>query len=155
MDVQVIGGTRDIAAGQLIDRAGVALGLPFPSGPHLEKLARSSDSGDFSRVRLDGLFFSFSGVENQFRAALEHGKAHRKTLRGLCSILLSKPCGGTPRRQKHCMTFRSCFSGGVSASIYLQDAMPPSDDLCYAQQGLGGDNALGAAVLSAIRGGIR
>ena len=60
---------------RLIDRAGVALGLPFPSGPHLEKLARSSDSGDFSRVRLDGLFFSFSGVENQFRAALEHGKA--------------------------------------------------------------------------------
>ena len=154
MDVQVIGGTRDIAAGQLIDRAGVALGLPFPSGPHLEKLARSSDSGDFSRVRLDGLFFSFSGVENQFRAALEHGKAPEDVARFVLNTVVQ-----TVRRDteaaKALYDLPVLFSGGVSASIYLQDAMPPSDDLCYAQQGLGGDNALGAAVLSAIRGGIR
>ena len=35
----LLAGTRDLHAGQLIDRVGVALGLPFPAGPSLEKLA--------------------------------------------------------------------------------------------------------------------
>ncbi|MBQ9198249.1 MAG: O-sialoglycoprotein endopeptidase, partial [Clostridia bacterium] len=37
--LELISGTRDLHAGQLIDRVGVALGLPFPAGPYLEKLA--------------------------------------------------------------------------------------------------------------------
>ncbi len=38
-DEEIIGATADISLGQLIDRTGVALGLPFPAGPALEKLA--------------------------------------------------------------------------------------------------------------------
>ena len=41
-NVEVIGGSNDINAGQFIDRVGVALGLPFPAGPHLEQLALES-----------------------------------------------------------------------------------------------------------------
>ncbi len=39
LSIARLGSTTDISAGQLVDRIGVALGLPFPSGPHLEALA--------------------------------------------------------------------------------------------------------------------
>lgn len=35
-EVEIIGGTTDLSAGQFVDRIGVAMGLPFPAGPHLE-----------------------------------------------------------------------------------------------------------------------
>ena len=34
-DLQLLGGTLDLHAGQVVDRTGVSLGLPFPAGPHL------------------------------------------------------------------------------------------------------------------------
>lgn len=63
-DEELLGGTMDLHAGQFVDRVGVALGLPFPAGPHLEKLAASGRPG---AVRLSsvvqGLRVSFSGPE--------------------------------------------------------------------------------------------
>ena len=37
--MEIVGGTRDISAGQLLDRFGVALGMPFPSGGYLDDIA--------------------------------------------------------------------------------------------------------------------
>lgn len=60
-NVTLIGETRDLNAGQFIDRVGVALGLSFPAGPHLEELAK----GATGQVRLaspvEGMNMSFSG----------------------------------------------------------------------------------------------
>lgn len=62
--IECIGGTQDLHAGQLIDRIGVALGLPFPAGPYLEKLAREAAETDFSVPSfVSGYAFSFSGPE--------------------------------------------------------------------------------------------
>lgn len=61
---ELLGGTVDLHAGQFVDRVGVALGLPFPAGPHIEKLAVGGVPG---RVTLpshvDGRSVSFSGPE--------------------------------------------------------------------------------------------
>ena len=38
-ELKLLGGTMDLHAGQLVDRIGVRMGLPFPAGPHLEKMA--------------------------------------------------------------------------------------------------------------------
>ena len=154
LDVQIIGGTRDISAGQLIDRAGVALGLPFPAGPYLEKLALDSCSAAFSRVRPDGLYFSLSGVENQFRAAIERGDAPADVARFVLNTVVQTVSRVT-RAAENLSGLPVLFSGGVSASVYLQKALPQSDRLCYAQNGLGGDNALGAALLAAAGGGTQ
>ncbi|ABZ82906.1 o-sialoglycoprotein endopeptidase, putative [Heliomicrobium modesticaldum Ice1] len=43
--IEKLGATTDLHAGQLVDRVGVALGLPFPAGPHLEALAAQCDGG--------------------------------------------------------------------------------------------------------------
>jgi len=63
-DVTPVGGTRDLNAGQLVDRVGVAMGLPFPAGPSLEKLAlRHTGLPVTVPSAVRGLDCSFSGPE--------------------------------------------------------------------------------------------
>ncbi|HEX4363386.1 MAG TPA: tRNA (adenosine(37)-N6)-threonylcarbamoyltransferase complex transferase subunit TsaD [Solirubrobacteraceae bacterium] len=63
---EVLGRTLDDAAGEAFDKGARLLGLPFPGGPQLERLARAGDPQAFSfpvARNLDGLDFSFAGVK--------------------------------------------------------------------------------------------
>ncbi|MGH2919905.1 MAG: tRNA (adenosine(37)-N6)-threonylcarbamoyltransferase complex transferase subunit TsaD [Solirubrobacteraceae bacterium] len=62
----VLGRTLDDAAGEAFDKGARLLGLPFPGGPALERLARDGDASAFAfpvARNLDGLDFSFAGVK--------------------------------------------------------------------------------------------
>jgi N6-L-threonylcarbamoyladenine synthase len=62
----VLGQTLDDAAGEAIDKGARLLGLPFPGGPHLERLAREGDASAFAfptSKNLTGLDFSFAGLK--------------------------------------------------------------------------------------------
>ncbi|MDQ6710524.1 MAG: tRNA (adenosine(37)-N6)-threonylcarbamoyltransferase complex transferase subunit TsaD [Candidatus Dormibacteraeota bacterium] len=63
--IQVIGRTRDDAAGEAFDKGARILGLPFPGGPAIDRLAGQGDprAVAFPRPRAPGLDFSFSGVK--------------------------------------------------------------------------------------------
>ena len=63
--LSLLGGTRDLHAGQLIDRVGVALGLPFPAGPSLEKLAAEGQSRSLLPVSMEEGDCHFSGAETR------------------------------------------------------------------------------------------
>ncbi|TDA67882.1 MAG: O-sialoglycoprotein endopeptidase [Clostridia bacterium] len=75
LNIEVVGGTMDLPAGQLIDRIGVLMGLPFPSGPHLERLTRAYE-GEFVRlpVAVHGGYFSLSGPETMACRLLQQGE---------------------------------------------------------------------------------
>lgn len=63
--INLIGGSRDLNAGQCIDRAGVMMGLKFPCGAEMDKLAiNATQKSKSARVSVDGLYCNFSGVEN-------------------------------------------------------------------------------------------
>lgn len=62
---EIIGGTKDISAGQFIDRVGVRLGMSFPAGKSLEQLAMTAKSGEKFPICADGTYVSFSGVETK------------------------------------------------------------------------------------------
>ena len=72
-----LGGTSDISAGQLIDRTGKLLGLQFPAGKALDALSRKVDAAEDFRVKVNGLTFSFSGLQNKVEGyhAAGHGAA--------------------------------------------------------------------------------
>ena len=53
-----IGGTTDISAGQLIDRTGQLLELPFPSGKHLDALSKTASDKSVFKVKCPGLEYS-------------------------------------------------------------------------------------------------
>lgn len=153
MQAEIIGGTQDLAAGQIIDRCGVALGLPFPSGPHLEALALMSASADFARVRRRGLYFSLSGVENQFHALMDKGRAPADVARFALNTITQIVMQVTDAAEEQ-YGLPVLFSGGVSSSVFLRDMGAGVSSRRFAQHGLGGDNALGAALLAAAEGGL-
>lgn len=73
--VRVISSTRDDAAGEALDKGAKLLGLGYPGGPLVEKIARGGDATafDFPRGlgRRDNLEFSFSGLKTSLRYQLE------------------------------------------------------------------------------------
>jgi N6-L-threonylcarbamoyladenine synthase len=74
--IEVIGRTLDDAAGEAFDKGARILGLPFPGGPEIDKLARQGDprAFRFPRPRAPGFDFSFSGVKT---ALLYEVRKHR------------------------------------------------------------------------------
>lgn len=69
----VLGATRDDAAGEAFDKTARVLGLPYPGGPQIDKLALVGNplAMPFPRAKMSGLDFSFSGVKTavlQYRA---------------------------------------------------------------------------------------
>lgn len=62
---EIIGGTRDISAGQFIDRIGVRLGLRFPAGRALEELSQNAKKEVKLPVSTDGAYMNFSGIETK------------------------------------------------------------------------------------------
>ncbi|OGK17293.1 hypothetical protein A2774_03760 [Candidatus Roizmanbacteria bacterium RIFCSPHIGHO2_01_FULL_39_12c] len=76
---QVIGETRDDAAGEALDKAAKLLGLGYPGGPAIERLAKEVDNRDiyeFPRpmMKADNLDFSFSGLKTAFYYFLKNNK---------------------------------------------------------------------------------
>ena len=67
-EMEVIGNTIDDAAGEAFDKCGKVMGLPYPAGPIIDKLAKEGDINAFrfSKPAVRGLNFSFSGLKTNF-----------------------------------------------------------------------------------------
>lgn len=77
-DIQCLGQSMDLHAGQLIDRIGVTMGLSFPAGPQLEQLAQKA-AGIFSLPSsVKGYNISFSGPETAAMRAIQQGIAREE-----------------------------------------------------------------------------
>ena len=145
-----IGGTSDISAGQIMDRTGKLLGLPFPSGKALDALSGGSDCRDLFRVKLDGLQFSLSGLENkiaQFRAqGHDDADAARYAVASVCHAV----CAVTAAAQKAYPGLEVVFSGGVASNAMLRARCAQFAPV-FAQPQYSTDNAMGVAVLTYLQ----
>ena len=73
---RVLGTTRDDAVGEAYDKVARLLGLPYPGGPEIDRLAQSGEARyPFPRVVLEGHAFSFSGLKTHVRHFLERAEA--------------------------------------------------------------------------------
>ena len=68
LDMEVIGQTIDDAAGEAFDKCAKVMGLPYPGGPLIDKLAKEGDAKafKFAKPRIAGLDYSFSGLKTSF-----------------------------------------------------------------------------------------
>jgi N6-L-threonylcarbamoyladenine synthase len=68
LEMEVIGQTIDDAAGEAFDKCGKVMGLPYPAGPIIDKLAKEGnpDSIVFNKPKIQGLDYSFSGLKTSF-----------------------------------------------------------------------------------------
>ncbi|MFH0760166.1 MAG: tRNA (adenosine(37)-N6)-threonylcarbamoyltransferase complex transferase subunit TsaD [Bacteroidota bacterium] len=94
LEMEIIGQTIDDAAGEAFDKCGKIIGLPYPAGPFIDKLAMDGDplAFTFSRPRIPGLNYSFSGLKTSFLYFLrdqikEDPDFISKNLNSLCASL--------------------------------------------------------------------
>jgi N6-L-threonylcarbamoyladenine synthase len=68
LDFQMIGTTIDDAVGEAFDKAAKIMGLPYPGGPLIDKLAKDGDPGrfTFASTKVPGYDYSFSGIKTSF-----------------------------------------------------------------------------------------
>ena len=142
-----IGGTSDISAGQLIDRTGQLLELPFPSGKHLDQLSMEAIGKDVFRVKCDNMTFSLSGVQNkvqQFYAVHANpAETAAYALRCVCTAVVA----ATEQAKKAYPGLPAVFSGGVASNRMLRQAVEHLNPVFSPPQ-FSTDNAMGVAVLA-------
>ena len=142
-----VGGTTDISAGQLIDRTGQLLGLPFPSGKHVDALSKVAIRKDLFKVKCPGTEFSLSGVQNKVNAYFENCQDPAETagyaLRCVCYAVYT----ATKNAMDAYPGFQVVFSGGVASNAMLRDKIAPLSPV-FAKPEFSTDNAMGVAVLA-------
>ena len=142
-----IGGTTDISAGQLIDRTGQLLKLPFPAGKQLDTLSDGAQITDEFHVKCNGCEFSLSGVQNkvqQFHAAVnDTTETAAYALRCISHAVFK----ATQNALKSYPQLPVVFSGGVASNSMLRKVIAPLEPV-FAQPQFSTDNALGVAVLA-------
>lgn len=143
-----VGGTSDISAGQLIDRTGKLLGLDFPAGKALDALTEGEEQGKYFRVKLKGLTFSLSGVENQVKAMAERGEEPGRIACYVLDTVAGAVLTATQAAWEKWPGLPVLCSGGVASSRRLRRWM---DGAVFAAPEYSTDNAMGVAILTRRR----
>ncbi|KJE26149.1 tRNA threonylcarbamoyl adenosine modification protein TsaD [Geobacillus kaustophilus] len=128
----VIGETRDDAAGEAYDKVARALGLPYPGGPHIDRLAHEGEPViDLPRAWLEeGSYdFSFSGLKSAVLNALHNAKQRGEEIdprqmaasfqASVVDVLVAK----TVQAAKEYRVRQVLLAGGVAANRGLRDAL--------------------------------
>ena len=142
-----IGGTSDISAGQLIDRTGQLLSLPFPSGKHLDALSQSAQGREVFRVKCPALEFSLSGVQNKVQQFHDQHHNPAETAAYALRCVVSAVFKATENALKVYPGLPVVFSGGVASNSMLRTGLAPLNPV-FAQPQYSTDNAMGVAVLA-------
>ena len=142
-----IGGTSDISAGQLIDRTGQLLKLPFPSGKPLDALSQQAQGRDVFRVKCPGLEFSLSGVQNKVQQFHEIHNDSAETAAYALRCVAQAVLTATKNAMKEYPGLPVIFSGGVASNTMLRQVLAPVSPV-FAQPQYSTDNAMGVAILT-------
>ena len=145
---EIIGGTSDLSAGQLIDRTGLLLGLPFPAGRALDGLYSQANACYEPRVKLKDLTFSLSGMENQVKALAEEGELPANIARFALDAISNVVWRATQEAQRQYPGLPVLCSGGVASNSQLRAGLTKLCGAVFAEPRYSTDNAMGAAILT-------
>ena len=118
-----VAGSLDLKAGQLIDRVGLMLGLSFPAGPALERLALTAKGGYNPRPVLRDGWCCLSGVENQCRELLEQGAPNPEIALFCLMSVLSAMSGMTRVLTKRYPKRPLLYAGGVMSNSLIRQSI--------------------------------
>lgn len=141
----------DLKAGQAVDRVGLSLGLNFPCGPELEKLASNSNEHlkKIKVFRRDGQF-SLSGVENKCKKMLDDGNCAENIAMYCLSYIYSALDDTVCELIKEYGNLPLVFSGGVMSNSIIRNELQKKYNSFFAEPQYSADNACGVAVLASI-----
>jgi len=164
LDHHVLGSTLDDAAGECFDKTGKMIGLPYPAGPEIDRLAEAGNpkAYDFPRPMIDdpNHDFSFSGLKTSVRYFLRDHPGlldDAQRLRDLCAsvqaaivdVLVTKTIRAAKRLRVGCVT----ASGGVTCNRALRQRLTAACErerltLLLAEKNFCTDNAAMIGILA-------
>ncbi|WP_418992283.1 tRNA (adenosine(37)-N6)-threonylcarbamoyltransferase complex transferase subunit TsaD [Alistipes sp.] len=134
LEFEILGTTIDDAAGEAFDKCAKVMGLPYPGGPAIDRLAKEGDpeAFRFARPRVEGYDYSFSGLKTSFLYTLRDAVAEDPTfierhLADLCASLQSTIVGilldKLVRASRDTGIRDIAIAGGVSANSGLREGI--------------------------------
>ncbi len=165
-NISVIGGTKDISFGQLLDRFGVSMGLAFPAGKAMDEIAlskwdkesRFNGKKRLKPIPVNDCFLNLSGIETQAMRALkglleaEENEDAKTLLFELFLQIGDALVRLTNAALKNKETKQLLFTGGVSSSAFLRSYLlkafsQTEINLFFGRPELSSDNAVGTSLL--------
>ncbi len=155
-EIRIIGGTKDISFGQVLDRIGVFLGMGFPAGAAMDRIACRTETvpAKLPALKVTDRFVHLSGLETAIRRDL----GDRET-----GSLLDQDTVASEQKEAVVLALMQTFAGairrmtdglspvvlvgGVSESTYIRNALADRGGFVYGASGMGRDNAAGIARL--------
>ncbi len=146
-DCRIIGGTKDLPAGQFIDRIGVLMGMEFPCGKYLDTMAVEYNGHEKIKTSVKDGYINFSGEETRYRRAFESGELREKiaycTMKTVRESVISVIKWA---REKYNIQ-NVIMAGGVSSSAFIRDGFSDIPNVYFAENELSTDNAMGVCEL--------
>ena len=155
-DIEIIGGSHDISFGQVIDRAGVMMGMDFPSGAYMDRkaLAAGYSSKVLTPVKVKDAWINLSGIDTQMKNRIEDTAENetdpliRELFERISDAVFRMLVQGAEKTGIN----RILMAGGVSASRFIRAhterrARSVGLELFFDENDLSQDNAVGVAIL--------
>ena len=150
--VEIIGETLDLNCGQAVDRCGVMMGLRFPCGKELEKLALQSEKKYNPKVCVKDGKCSLSGLENQCKKMLDSGENHENVARYCLDFICKTLEKMTEYALEKHGNLPLVFAGGVMSNSIIREKIQNRFGASFAEPDFSCDNAAGVALLAAVKG---
>lgn len=144
----------DLKAGQLIDRTGLLLGLDFPCGIELEKLALKCTEEIKLRVSAKDENVSLSGFENKVQGLAAQGHPPEYVAAFVLTAVSRSVAHMTASVRKKYGDLPIIYSGGVMSDMIIrQQLLSEFDDIYFCAPELSRDNAVGTAIYALLKEG--
>ena len=143
-----IASSSDLKAGQAVDRIGVKMGLKFPAGAEVEKLAQLSERSFKNKILLKDGFCSLSGLENKCVKMLNDGESKEDTSKFLLSYIADAVIAMTLDAFNKYGELPVIYAGGVMSDKIIRDIILSKYEAFFAEPEFSCDNAAGIAFLT-------
>lgn len=145
---EIIGGTKDLNAGQAIDRCGVAMGLKFPCGAQMDILSQNSDAEYSPKITVNGCFCNLSGLENQCRKMINNGDKTENICKYTFSYIASTLTKIAENSNKAYPDRSILFAGGVMSNSLIRNKLSSLPNSLFSVPYYSCDNAFGISCLA-------
>ncbi len=147
-DIELFAATADINAGQAIDRIGVMLGLQFPCGKELEKLAQKNEKKiPKARISVKDGYCNLSGLENMASKLWQESGDASLVAAFAQQFIADTLVAMTNELDARVPSLPIVYAGGVMSNRYLQSRLGERENTYFAEPQFSADNAAGVSLL--------
>ena len=146
--VEKIGGTKDLNAGQAIDRAGVMMGLRFPCGPRMEELAQNNTAViSKTKISVTGIECCLSGLENLAASVYKKNQSAEETSAYVFEYVGNVLDKMTDNLRAIHPNIPIIYAGGVMSNKLIKNKLAYRKSVYFASPAFSADNAAGISLL--------